>query len=66
VASRAVLLAYHEVTLLPGAVNPVYLSPASPFLIAFVLLGLYLGIVALHELRSTRRRAHGANGQPTR
>jgi hypothetical protein len=66
VASRAVLLAYHEVTLLPGAVNPVYLSPASPFLIAFVLLGLYLGILALHELRSARRREHEANGQPSR
>jgi hypothetical protein len=41
VATRIVLLAYLDVTSFPTA-NSLYLSPASPFLLIFVVLGLYL------------------------
>ena len=39
---RMALLAYLEVTSIPS-VNLLYLSPASPFLLTFVVLGIYLG-----------------------
>jgi hypothetical protein len=56
VTSRAALLAYHEVTALPGAVNLLYLSPATPFLLIFVTLGLYLGGQSVLASYAARRR----------
>jgi hypothetical protein len=46
VAGRVALLAYLHVTSMPTLIQ-VYLSPASPFLLVFVLLGLYAGSGAL-------------------
>lgn len=43
VATRVTLLAYIEVSSFPAA-NALYLSSASPFLLIFVVLGLYLGV----------------------
>jgi hypothetical protein len=46
VSTRIALLAYLEVNVIPGAGNLLYLSVASPFLLMFVVLGLYLGTQA--------------------
>jgi hypothetical protein len=43
VAARMGLLAYLEVTSIPSA-NLLYLSPVTPLLLTFIVLGLYLGI----------------------
>ncbi len=53
-ATRIALLAYIDATSLP-AVRNLYLSPATPFLLVFVVLGLYLGATALRAV-TTRRR----------
>jgi hypothetical protein len=46
VAARIALLAYLEVTSIPS-VNLLYLSPAAPFFLCFVVLGLYCGVAAI-------------------
>jgi hypothetical protein len=51
VAARIRLLAYLEVTSIPS-LNLLYLSPASPFLLTFVVLGIYLGVRPFVPLRS--------------
>jgi len=53
VASRIGLLAYIHATSLP-ALNLLYLSPASPFLLIFVVLGLYVGTLAWRDFRDAR------------
>ena len=45
VFTRLVLLAYIHVTSFP-TINSLYLSPATPFLIVFIVLGLYLAWLA--------------------
>jgi hypothetical protein len=52
VAARITLLVYLDVTSIPSLNQP-YLSPASPFMITFVFLGIYLGSIALAP--TTRR-----------
>src|SRR4029077_13471017 len=42
-ASRVALMAYVDVSLIFGATNLLYLSPAAPFLLMFVVLGLFSG-----------------------
>ncbi len=56
IASRAALLCYHEVTTLPGAINVLYLSPATPFLLVFVTLGFYLGGQSIFAIYGARRQ----------
>jgi hypothetical protein len=51
VICRVLLLSYLEVTSIPSN-NILYLSPATSFLIIFVVLGLYLGIDAAVRLQS--------------
>jgi hypothetical protein len=46
VAARITLLVYLDVTSIPSLNQP-YLSPASPFMITFAFLGIYLGSIAL-------------------
>jgi hypothetical protein len=58
VAARIGLIAYIDATSILGAVNPLYLSPASPPLLVFVVLGLYLG-------GGAARAAFAANRAPT-
>ena len=53
-AVRIALLAYISATSFPAS-NHLYLSPATPFLLVFVVLGLYLGAMALRAV-TTRRR----------
>ena len=48
VATRIALLAYLDVTSIP-AVNLLYLSPATPFFLTFVVLGLYCGLAAIQS-----------------
>jgi len=48
VATRIALLAYLEVTSFP-ATHLLYLAPATPFLLTFVVLGLYLTTLVLVE-----------------
>ena len=52
VACRIALVSYLDVTAIPF--NPSYLAVASPFLIGFVTLGLYLGSVTLASLVRSR------------
>jgi hypothetical protein len=66
VACRVAMLAYISVTWIPIAVNLAYASPATPFLVVFVVLGLYLGGVAVQATLSRRRPARDQAGQPTR
>ncbi len=54
VAARMALLAYMEVTLIP-AINHLYLSPATPFFLTFVVLGIYCGVAALRDLARSKR-----------
>ena len=35
--------------------NVLYLSPASPFLLCFVVLGMYCGVMVLVDLMAPRR-----------
>lgn len=46
VASRILMLAYLEATSIPS-VNVLYASPASPMVICFTVVGLYLGITRM-------------------
>lgn len=46
VASRIFMLAYLEATSIPS-VNVLYASPASPMVICFTVVGLYLGITRM-------------------
>ena len=55
VATRMALLAYLDVTSIP-AINPLYLSPATPFLLCFVVLGLCCGVMALGHWVASRRQ----------
>jgi hypothetical protein len=55
VATRIVLLAYIDVTSFPAA-NSLYLSPASPFLLIFAVLGLYLIVQVAAAYRTKWRR----------
>jgi hypothetical protein len=56
VAARLVLLAYIDASSFPAA-NLLYASPASPFLLMFIVLGLYLGgRTLLGASQSTSRR----------
>lgn len=48
--ARMTLVALIEVTSWPGAINDVYLAPASPFLLTFVVLGTYLAGISVAEL----------------
>jgi len=57
VAARVGLLAYVDATSIP-AVNMVYLSPAVPFLLMLVALGIYLGLATL---RTGARPAEAAS-----
>lgn len=54
VLARAGLLAYLDVTSIPSA-NGSYTTPASPFVLVFALLGLWLGRLALDDTRRTPR-----------
>jgi hypothetical protein len=54
VATRIALLAYLDVTSI-WSVNVLYLSPASPFLLCFVVLGMYCGVMVLVDLMASRR-----------
>jgi len=46
IASRIALLAYLDVTSI-WSINLLYLSPATPFLLCFVVLGIYCGVMVL-------------------
>jgi hypothetical protein len=67
VATRIGLLAYIQATSFP-AMNALYLSPASPFLILFIVLGIYLTALVIRAALLTRRRptAPASAVQPTR
>jgi hypothetical protein len=68
VACRVLLLSYLEVTSIPSN-NILYLSSATPFLIIFVVLGLYLGpVAAAGLLRASGPIGHraGATFEPAR
>lgn len=54
VAIRIALLAYLDVTSIP-AINLLYLSPATPFLLCFVVLGMYCGVMVLADLMASKR-----------
>jgi hypothetical protein len=56
IASRIALLAYLDVTSIP-AINLLYLSPATPFLLCFVVLGVYCGVMLLRGLIAPKRQA---------
>src|SRR5262249_22640322 len=61
-ATRIELLAYLAVTTLP-ANSLHYVSPAAPFLLTFVVLGLFLGVQAVAAaFRWRRLRARGDSG----
>jgi len=55
-ASRVGLMAYVDVSLIFGATNLLYLSPASPFLLMFVVLGLFCGGQAIASIYRRRHR----------
>ena len=48
VSSRVALLAYMDVSSIPG-VSLLYVSPASPFVIVFAVIGSYLGFSAIRR-----------------
>jgi len=54
VAARIALLAYLDVTSI-WSVNLLYLSPATPFLLCLVVLGIYCGVIVLRGLVTSRR-----------
>jgi len=54
VAARIALLAYLDVTSI-WSVNLLYLSPATPFFLCFVVLGIYCGVIVLHNLATSKR-----------
>jgi hypothetical protein len=51
VLARAALLAYLDVTSIPSA-NGSYTTPASPFVVVFAVLGVWLGWLALKDTRA--------------
>jgi hypothetical protein len=55
-ASRVGLMAYVDVSLIFGATNLLYLSPAAPFLLMFVVLGLFCGGQAIASIYRRRHR----------
>jgi hypothetical protein len=64
VATRAILLTYIGVTSFPAVDSP-YLSSASPFVLMFVVLGLYVGagaLIGLFRRGSTPRRPQTPDG----
>jgi hypothetical protein len=65
VATRIALLAYLDATSMP-AVNALYFSPASPFVLLASLLGLYAGTEALSLWRTPQQRvtAHCSVREP--
>jgi hypothetical protein len=67
VATRIGLLAYIQATSFP-ALNALYLSPASPFLIMFIVLGVYLMALVIRAAVLARRPpvVPARGDQPTR
>jgi hypothetical protein len=75
IGTRIALLAYLEVTSIPS-VNILYLSPASPFFITFVVIGIYLLILSVSGMvkrksavphdRQTSPESPGANPEASR
>jgi hypothetical protein len=67
VAARIALLAYLDVTSI-WSVNLLYLSPATPFFLCFVVLGIYCGVMVLPALATSKRasalRSRLANSPP--
>jgi len=53
VAARIALLAYLDVTSI-WAISLLYLSPATPLFLCFVVLGMYCGVTVLLELTASR------------
>jgi hypothetical protein len=54
VSSRVALLAYMDASSIPG-VNLLYVSPASPFVIVFAVIGTYLGFSTIRRAQTYRR-----------
>lgn len=67
VAARIGLLAYVDATSIPGTIDLAYLSPASPLLLVFTALGLYLGIRAARQAVASNRgrEAIAVRGEPS-
>jgi len=65
VAARITLLVYLDVTSFPS-LNQNYLSPASPFMITFVFLGVYLGSIAFVHISMKKMPPIAPKEQRTR